>query len=178
MVRSESSRIVWDIARAYPHFIDPPMGLTDEQSRKDHIGGIIDLWAELFADVPSDVVLRAVRMHVATSRFAPTIAEIRARVDTDGKSPLMLWDELTRLMRRGIASVNEERKAYAAMSSECREATIAAGGWYALGMAPEGDPHSRREFMKAAEELHRQRRERTIVAAGLPGSPPVRLLEG
>jgi hypothetical protein len=52
----------------------------------------------------------------------------------------------------------EETAAYARMSDACREGVLACGGWTALSLSPEDDPHVRRVFLRAAEvRLQRDR---------------------
>ena len=53
------------IQTAYPNF-----------QKNGNAGNVINLWYEFFCDEPAEIIKYALRQHIATSPFPPTIAEI------------------------------------------------------------------------------------------------------
>jgi hypothetical protein len=108
----------------------------------------VGLWARMFAADDASAVVSAAERYIKRGKFPPTIADIRAYMPSD--KPLDVWREVYQLLNSGVAPDKPEQ-AYARMSPACKAATLAVGGWHALSMSPENDPHIRREFAKAAE---------------------------
>ncbi len=84
MKRNEAARLLTVIAAAYPNF-EP----DDDKVR---------IWAEMMADLEYETAATALQRHIATSRFAPTIAEIReqavAAVTSSEITSAEAWGEL------------------------------------------------------------------------------------
>lgn len=69
MTRAEFSEIMEKIEHYYPRFFSE----TDKQT-------VFEAWYEFFAGNPKDAVMRAVKAHISTSKFAPTIADIKSQM--------------------------------------------------------------------------------------------------
>lgn len=88
MSPTETARILAVIAAAYPRF---------EVNEITH-----SVWSEMLGDLEYVVVNDAVRRHICTSRFAPTIAEIREQAtgDPDALTAAEAWGELMSAVKR------------------------------------------------------------------------------
>jgi hypothetical protein len=142
MTKAQAAVLLHIIKTAYPSF----GGTVPSED-------IASLWTEMLSDVELEVASAAVKRYIATSRFPPTVADIRAiitEITTPTITPGDIWQEAYRLLNSDI-SPEDPDGAYANMSDVCREAVLSAGGWHALSMSEENDPHIRRVFMKAAQ---------------------------
>lgn len=72
MTREETKDIMAMLITAYPY-------LTKQKSNKD-MSLMVDLWASSFVTVPYEIVQLAIKKLIATSTFAPSIAEVRAKI--------------------------------------------------------------------------------------------------
>ena len=78
-----------------------------EYSRQD-AQGAISIWATQLADVPDDIVLIAVRKLIATSKFIPTIAEVREKINSiKYEAEELLWLRQSRLKLQQMISDSE-----------------------------------------------------------------------
>lgn len=142
MDRAEVAIILHAVKTAYPTF-------GGSNSSDD----VVSLWAEMLSDIEFQDARDAVKAHIRNSRFPPTIAEIRELVDSlesDAVTAGDIWAECQRLLGWSI-SPDDSETAYSKMSNVCREAVLACGGWKALSMSDESDPHVKRLFFNAAE---------------------------
>lgn len=69
MTKADAARLVAIIVTAYPN--------SDKFKDADSVAATVNLWASMFADDPSGIVGLAVQKHIATSKWPPSIAEIR-----------------------------------------------------------------------------------------------------
>ena len=70
MTRKETIQIFGVLVAAYPNY--------DKFKSDDQIEGMVNVWASLFAEDDAAVVGLAVKKHIMTSKWPPSIAEIRA----------------------------------------------------------------------------------------------------
>ncbi len=150
MKRNEAARLLTVIAAAYPNF-EP----DDDKVR---------IWAEMMADLEYETAATALQRHIATSRFAPTIAEIReqavAAVTSSEITSAEAWGELMHAVR--AHGYYHEREALASLSPiTARVAGII--GWRDINMCTELDV-LRGQFLR----MYRLIRERNAREAVLP----------
>lgn len=69
MTRNDTIKIIAIIVMAYPSF--------DKFKDEGHIEALTSMWAEMFKDDDAVIVSMAVRKHISTSKWPPSIAEIR-----------------------------------------------------------------------------------------------------
>ena len=83
MTKADTVRIMAILRTAYP-------GYYKGQSREDATAAV-NLWADLFADDPPDVVLAAIKAHIATDTrgFPPVIGQIKAEITKLTQPPQM-----------------------------------------------------------------------------------------
>jgi len=164
MTRSETIAVIELLRRAYPRFIEPSPW---EPDAKRVISGVVDLWSDMFSTDTPQLVAAAVRKHISASKFPPTIADIRALL-TDMTAPSVspgeIWQEAHRLLNSGIPA-DQPEAAYSRMSPACKAATLSIGGWYALSMSEEGDPHIGRAFLQAATAYTARERDSAALPA-------------
>lgn len=72
MNKKETVQILAILKAAYPNFYKD---MTAEEAQ-----GTISVWALQFADLPADIVLMALNKAISTSKFPPTIAEIKDKM--------------------------------------------------------------------------------------------------
>lgn len=76
MTKAETLKVLVLLKSAYPASY---RGISDDEA---HV--VVNLWSTMFADVPVDIVMLAVRKHISVGKYAPTIAEIRAQIRSIG----------------------------------------------------------------------------------------------
>lgn len=98
MTRSDTAKIMAILKSAYPNFYR-------NQSRED-VEAAIRLWADLFADDDPDVVLAAVKSHIATDTkgYPPVIGQIKEQVTKLTQPPMMTEQEAWSLVYRAICN--------------------------------------------------------------------------
>lgn len=69
MTKAATAKLIAVIVMAYPNF--------DKFKDEDHIRGMAATWADLFSDDDEQIIAMAVKKHIATSKWPPSIAEIR-----------------------------------------------------------------------------------------------------
>ena len=69
MTKADAARLVALIVTAYPNF--------DKFKDEAAITATVNLWAVMFADDDSRVVSLAVKKHISTSKWPPSVAELR-----------------------------------------------------------------------------------------------------
>lgn len=72
MTPEETAGILSMITAAYPHVYK---NLAEDEAK-----AVIMIWAVQFKDVPADIVFMATNKAIATSKYPPTIAEIKAKL--------------------------------------------------------------------------------------------------
>lgn len=70
MTKKQVIQIFGVLVAAYPNF--------DKFKSDDQVEGMVNVWATMFADDDAAVVGLAVKRHIMTSKWPPSIAEIRA----------------------------------------------------------------------------------------------------
>lgn len=113
MLPAEIAKLLTVIAANYPNFT------VDEVKHA--------LWSEMLADIDYPTANMAVKRHIATCRFAPTIAEIREQAvivaGCEEITAAEAWGELMQAVRRhgyyheseGLASLSPETRRVAEM---------------------------------------------------------------
>lgn len=69
MTKKEAAALVGIVIRAYPN--------SDKFSTEEAVAETVNLWATLFSDDDGAIVGLAVKKHIMTSKWPPSIAEIR-----------------------------------------------------------------------------------------------------
>lgn len=106
MNREETKVILAVLRSAYPSFYKG-MG-------KAELTGIVDLWAEMFRDEPSQMVAAAVKAMIATreNTFPPNIGEIKAQIEklqnANEPSASDAWSMVATATRNGLYNAQRE----------------------------------------------------------------------
>lgn len=69
MTRADAAKLVAIIVTAYPNF--------DKFRDAQAVASTVDLWAAMFADDDARIVGLAVKKHIATNKWPPSVAELR-----------------------------------------------------------------------------------------------------
>ena len=69
MTQKETIKLIGIITMAYPNF--------DKFKDENHIRSMVAVWADIFSEDNAGLVGLAVKQHISTSKWPPSIAEIR-----------------------------------------------------------------------------------------------------
>src|SRR5690606_10640790 len=127
----------------------------DTFKNKEELRPIVDLWAEMLADIPFPVVQMAVKKLILESPYPPTIADVRKRVaeimtpPEDQINASEAWGEVMRAIRH--YGYYQEAEALASMSP--RAAKVARlMGWQEICHSERPDV-VRGQFLKMYETV-------------------------
>jgi len=81
MTRQETIKVLAILSTAYPKMLGPDANDT------------ADLWADLFADIPFDIVKTAVQKYILTAQYQPSIAAIRQMCVEIANGESMSWEK-------------------------------------------------------------------------------------
>lgn len=97
MTRQETIKVLAILSTAFPKMIN---GDANDAA---------ELWCDLFADVPFEIVKLAVQKYILTAIFPPTIAAIRQMCAeiTSGRIPS--WEEAYEEVKRAVGKFGRER---------------------------------------------------------------------
>jgi len=107
MTREETIKLIGIITMAYPNF--------DKFRDEKHIRSMVAVWDEMFAEDEGGLVAMATKKHISTSKWPPSIGEIR-EIMTDIMHPDIIppeeaWEAVSKFMytegdqcRRNISS--------------------------------------------------------------------------
>lgn len=100
MTKKETVQILAILKAAYPNFYKD---MSAEEAQ-----GTISVWALQFADLPADIVLMALNKAISTSKYPPTIAEIKDKMKS------IYWEAYDKLnpMFDNAPLSEEEEKMY------------------------------------------------------------------
>lgn len=167
MTREETIKVIGIITTAYPNF--------DKFRDEKHIRSMVAIWADMFSEDDAGLVALAVKEHISTSKWPPSIAEIREIMTRIAHPDIIPPDEAWEVVSKYLDTEGEYNHGdiYRALPRTIAEAvdSIGYGQLYAMHVAyARGHAakagHDRVAFMQAYEDkVERQRRK-----AMLPGS--------
>lgn len=152
MSPAEVAKLLAVLAVAYPGFE------VDEAKHR--------LWCEMLADLDYELASEAVRRHIAASRWAPTIAEIREEASRvacpDALTAGEAWGRLMEAVRE--YGYYREREAMLSLPVPVRYVAQQIG-WRHINLSTETDT-LRAHFMRMFEQVQaRERREALLPPA-------------
>lgn len=71
MTKKEALQVLAILKAAYP---------ASYNGTKEEAAGTVSVWCMQFADVPADIVLMAIHKLISTSKFPPTVAEVKTKI--------------------------------------------------------------------------------------------------
>lgn len=74
MTKKEALQILAILKAAYPSSYN---GMTKEEAT-----GTVAVWCMQFADLPAEIVMMAIHKLIGTSKFPPSIAEVKNKIET------------------------------------------------------------------------------------------------
>lgn len=128
------------------------------------VANTAEVWTMLLEDLPAPLVLAAVKKHCLTSKFPPTIAEIRDAATVTVRpdlqvTPMEAWGEVTKAIRR--FGYYREEDALASLSEQTRS-VVKAIGWKDICVSEEPDI-IRGQFRRAYETMATRRKEEALL---------------
>ncbi len=74
MTKKEAVQILAILKAAYP--------ASYNNMTKEEASGTVAVWTMQFADMPVDIVMMAIHKLISTSKFPPTVAEVKRKIET------------------------------------------------------------------------------------------------
>lgn len=161
MTREETIKLIGVITMAYPNF--------DKFKDENHIRSMVAVWADIFSEDNAGLVGLAVKQHISTSKWPPSIAEIRELMTRIQNPDIIPPDEAWAVVSKYLSVVGEycHRDYHRELPAAIAE-TIDAIGYgqlyslhvaYARGSASKAGL-DRVTFLQAYEEkVERQRKQ-------------------
>ncbi len=157
MTKSETSMIFSVLTAAYPRF--------DTFKDKEEARPVVELWAEMLADIPFSVVELAVKKLVLESPYPPTIADVRKRAveimtpPEDRIDAAEAWGEVIRAMR--FYGYYQEKEALESMSPRVAR-VVKYMGWQEICLSDQPGV-ARGQFLKMYQQVaEREQKERLL----------------
>jgi len=131
LTREDTIRIFGIITAAYPNF--------DRFRDEKHIKMSVNVWADMFADDDPALVAMAVKSHISTSKWPPSIAEIREIMVRISRPDILPVDEAWAIAVKYLQIAGEfcHRDYHAELPKAIAEAidAVGYGQLYALHVA-------------------------------------------
>lgn len=171
MTRADAAKLVAIVVTAYPAF--------DKFKDAEAVKATVGLWAAMFAADSAEAVGLAVREHIATSKWPPSVAEIRELM-ADAQHPELIppdraWAAVSDLLySRGERCGGEIGGLLPPLVARAAE-TI---GWRSLwamhcAYAQGGKPGlDRAAFLEQYRPMYEREKKRAMMPAGLAASRP------
>jgi hypothetical protein len=160
MTRAESARLFAVISGAFPH-----VHVTDDTR---------DIYVAMLGDLDVKVANEAVRKLLATAKFMPTIAEIRAKAAELVHGPRLnggeAWGAIVEAIQR-VGSYRPAPRFTDPLVGEC----VKLMGWKNLCLG-ENDAADRARFIQLYDQLSQQQRTETVSSPGLAQVTPMKRL--
>lgn len=161
MTREETIKIIGIITTAYPNF--------DRFRDEKHIRSMVAIWADMFSEDDAGIVALSVKEHISTSKWPPSIAEIREIMTRITNPDIIPPDEAWEIVSKYLYTEGEHNHSdiYKALPRTIAEAveSIGYGHLYTMHVAYARGRSSnagldRVAFMQAYEDkVERQRRK-------------------
>lgn len=161
MTREETIKLIGIITMAYPNF--------DKFRDEKHIRSMVSVWADMFAEDEAGLVALAIKEHISTSKWPPSIAEIRELMTRIVNPNIIPPDEAWEIVAKYlyVAGENCHRDYHADLPKPIAESidAIGYGQLYALHVAYARGSSSKAGLDRVAflqtyeEKMERQRRK-------------------
>lgn len=162
MTPSEIDELLMMLVAAYPN-----MKVTDATTK---------LYEVTLADLDEGLARRAVIRIITTSKFPPTIAEIREACSLQSAGPVRSGADAYGVL---MEAVRRHGRCYGEPAPEFSDPLIAKcigvwGSWNDLCNSPSADPGGRARFIELYDELARAARQDQVSGQALPRPQPIR----
>lgn len=107
MTRQDTIKVLSVLKAAYPNFY--------KNMSKDEALSVINLWSIQLSDTPVDIVIMAVNKIIATSKWPPTISEVKDKIQG------MYHESMSTLMTTECSE--REKEALLRIANHCRHIT-------------------------------------------------------
>lgn len=161
MTEKDTIRIVTLICMSYP---------SSERLGENAIKGMVNIWKTLFADDPAELVELAVTRHIATSKWPPSVAEIRELM-AQMQNPELIPPELAWVAVRDVMAKCGEY-----MHRDLREIfppliarTVETIGWHALWISSQ-DKFTGQRFFDVYTPMYQRELQKAMLPASVRAS--------
>jgi len=152
--------IIWRLMTANYGYIARPQPGETPQAAADRMSGLFDIWVQLLADIPVEVLRASALQHISESKWFPTVSDLRdasARILYPRRqTAIEAWGEV----RRAFGTVGY----YGApnFTDDVTASVVAELGWRSL-CTSECQEADRARFLQGYEE-HVKREKSSLVA--------------
>ena len=169
MTKKETISLFGILIAAYPNF--------DKFKDDNQVEGMVNMWASLFADDDGAIVSLAVKKHIMTSKWPPSIAEIREIIaditHPDLTPPDQAWSAVSDLLySEGEHNHGEVHRKLPPLIAQ----TVDAIGWHTLYQLHRGsyggnkDGMDRVAFMDLYRPAYERARQEACCSTSLIGN--------
>lgn len=161
MTEKDSIRIVTLICMSYP---------SSERLGENAIKGMVNIWKTLFADDPAELVELAVTRHIATSKWPPSVAEIRELMaqmqNPELIPPDLAWAAVKDAMRScGEYLHRDIHELFPALIARVIETV----GWHELWLSAK-DKYTGQRFFDVYTPMYQRELQKAMLPAGVRAS--------
>lgn len=104
MTKQETTQILAVLKAAYPAFY--------KDQTQEELSGAVNIWHGMLSDLSCELITKAIQRIIATNKFAPSIAEVRAAAigltATDELSPEEAWTLVNKALRNSTYNSGTE----------------------------------------------------------------------
>ena len=113
MTKKEALQILAVLKAAYPSSYN---GMTKEEAT-----GTVSVWCMQFADLPAEIVMMAIHKLIGSSKFPPSIAEVKSKVES------IHWEAYEKITSSGLKELlsPEDKKRYEQIYETTKDYKIA-----------------------------------------------------
>ena len=162
MTHKETAVFLGILKEAYPRFY--------ADKNEDELRMSIKFWEEFLSDVTLNVAIAALKRYISTSKWLPTVADIREAIAQISYPPLPdaseAWFEVTQAI--AVYGYNNHEEAYKSMSDLTLTA-VKRMGWRKLCMS-DNDVSDRSNFNKIYEGLTKRIETERLIPASVQQS--------
>ena len=149
--------IIWRLMTTNYSYIARPQPSETPQAAADRMSGLFDIWAQLLADIPADILRASALQHISESKWFPAVSDLRdasARILYPRRqTAIEAWGEV----RRAFGTVGYYGEPQ--FSDEVTAAVVDELGWRSLCMS-ECQEADRARFLQGYDErLKREKRD-------------------
>ena len=152
--------VIWRLMTTNYSYITKPQPNETAQAAADRMSGLFDIWVQLLADLPGEVLRASALQHISESKWFPSVSDLRdasARILYPRRqTAIEAWGEV----RRAFGTVGYY--GIPQFSDDVTDAVVAELGWRNLCMS-ECQEADRARFLQGYDEY--VKREKSSLVA-------------
>lgn len=141
--------VIWRLMTTNYGYITRPQANESQAACSERLAGLFDIWVQLLADIPVDVLRAAALQHISESKWFPVVSDLRdasARILHPRRTTAIeAWGEVRRAFSRWWPS------GMPTFSDDITARVVAELGWHNLCMS-ECQESDRARFLQGYDE--------------------------